>query len=243
MSFEFRDGTYIVTVHDVKYSLKDYPSVWPPTAFGLLLAESMTRESVRGKRVLELGAGSGFTSIVAMTLGAEKVTTLDINKEALIATTNNAKLNGVAEIDTRESDKFSALREEELFDVLIANPPTFPIDPQPMRNARYEFEAAGNDGRLILDAVLIEGREKLVDGGCLKLVTTSKEGFEITEKILDETWTSWEILREDLIPLADYYLEYVDEWLEGNKVEGNQPRLYDVEGMLYQKLYVIEATK
>ncbi len=53
-------------------------------------------EAVRGKRVIDLGCGSGIVGIAAMQAGAEAVTAIDIDPNALAATEVNAQANGVA---------------------------------------------------------------------------------------------------------------------------------------------------
>ena len=53
-------------------------------------------EAVRGKRVLDLGAGSGIVGIAAALAGAARVTACDIDPHAIAVLGLNATLNGVA---------------------------------------------------------------------------------------------------------------------------------------------------
>jgi predicted nicotinamide N-methyase len=53
-------------------------------------------DSVRGKRVLDYGAGGGLASIAAVRAGAAHVIACDLDPLALVAQEMNAKLNGVA---------------------------------------------------------------------------------------------------------------------------------------------------
>lgn len=53
-------------------------------------------QSLRGKRVLDYGCGSGILAIAAALLGAEHVAATDIDPQALTATADNAARNGVA---------------------------------------------------------------------------------------------------------------------------------------------------
>ncbi|OJU10667.1 MAG: hypothetical protein BGN86_00810 [Caulobacterales bacterium 68-7] len=52
-------------------------------------------ETVAGRRVLDLGCGSGLVAIAAALAGAEQVSAVDLDPRALIATRLNAHLNGV----------------------------------------------------------------------------------------------------------------------------------------------------
>lgn len=62
-----------------------------------------TPNEVAGKTVLDLGTGSGLTTIAAMKAGAASVLASDIDRMALASARLNAAANGVA-IDTTEED-------------------------------------------------------------------------------------------------------------------------------------------
>lgn len=66
-------------------------------ASGLVLVDWLARhpEWVRGKRVLDLGAGSGVAAIAAARAGAAQVVACDLDPLALAACRANAELNGV----------------------------------------------------------------------------------------------------------------------------------------------------
>jgi len=86
-------------------------------------------ELFSGKRVLEIGTGSGVISMYAAKLGAKKVVSTDINPTAV----KNARLNagrlgfgGIVEARLVPEDNptaFSVINEREVFDVIISNPP------------------------------------------------------------------------------------------------------------------------
>lgn len=52
-------------------------------------------ETVRGRRVLDLGAGSGIVGIAAAKSGAREVIAADIDRNAIVALSLNAAVNGV----------------------------------------------------------------------------------------------------------------------------------------------------
>jgi ribosomal protein L11 methyltransferase len=70
-----------------------------------------------GRRVLDVGTGSGVLAIAAARLGAHRVVAVDIDPEAVRAAAANAARNGVA-IDIRAGSLEAA---PEAFDVVIAN--------------------------------------------------------------------------------------------------------------------------
>ncbi|MCY1359492.1 Ribosomal protein L11 methyltransferase [compost metagenome] len=71
-------------------------------------------EWVRGKRVLDFGAGSGIAAIAAARAGAAEVVACDLDPLALDACRANAALNGV---ELSYSDDF--FKEEDRYDLII----------------------------------------------------------------------------------------------------------------------------
>jgi len=75
------------------------PPYWPWCwAGGLALAHHVAARpgTVRGKRVFDLGTGSGLVAIAAARAGAESVVACDADANAAMAARLNAGLNGVA---------------------------------------------------------------------------------------------------------------------------------------------------
>ncbi|HTV22019.1 MAG TPA: methyltransferase domain-containing protein [Polyangiaceae bacterium] len=88
-------------------------ALWPAA---IALAHELAARSVRGLRVLELGAGTGLPGIVAATLGAHVVQT-DRNAAALVVCRRNADRNGVA-LEQRAAD-WTAWLETDAYDLII----------------------------------------------------------------------------------------------------------------------------
>jgi predicted nicotinamide N-methyase len=74
---------------------------------------------VAGKRVLDLGSGSGLSAIAAAMAGAKSVLAADIDRLSLAATKLNAKANGV-EIETT-ADNLLAGRPGDFGTVLVGD--------------------------------------------------------------------------------------------------------------------------
>lgn len=75
-------------------------------------------EQVRGRRVLDLGAGSGLVGLTAVQGGARSVLAADIDPHAGAACRLNARLNGLA-LDTTTDDLLD-VRAALPFDVILA---------------------------------------------------------------------------------------------------------------------------
>lgn len=86
-------------------------------ASGLALARKILREPewVKGKKVLDFGAGSGVVACAAALAGAKEVVACDIDPVSLQATAANAALN---KVDVRLATDFFELHES--FDLVLA---------------------------------------------------------------------------------------------------------------------------
>ncbi|MDO4441658.1 MAG: 50S ribosomal protein L11 methyltransferase [Moraxella sp.] len=76
----------------------------PGLAFGTgyhattrLCLDWLSAQDLQDKVVIDYGCGSGVLGVAALLLGAKQVLAVDIDPQAILATTQNAKLNGVAD--------------------------------------------------------------------------------------------------------------------------------------------------
>lgn len=83
-----------------------------------------------GQKTLDAFAGSGAFGINAALRGGEAVT-FDISPEAVACAKKNAALNGVADkVDVRQGTLLECISDGETFDLITANPPLIPGDPE-----------------------------------------------------------------------------------------------------------------
>ncbi len=110
---------------DRPFSLDEVRRIWDHTAYwafcwasGQVLARFIldNPQWVKGKKVLDFGAGSGVVAIAAMKAGAREVIACDIDPHALISCRQNAKLNRVT---LTLSDDLFAIKDNDI-DLLIA---------------------------------------------------------------------------------------------------------------------------
>jgi release factor glutamine methyltransferase len=88
-----------------------------------ILADFALALSLRDKQVLELGAGSGFISLLLAREGAN-VTSSDVNTVAIATLQQNAQANGL-QVQGLHSDLFTAL-DPNTFECILINPPYYP---------------------------------------------------------------------------------------------------------------------
>lgn len=72
-----------------------------------------------GETVLDFGCGSGILGLGALLLGAEKMDGIDIDPQAMTATTNNAQLNGIPKESYRVTTETEDLDQD--YDRVVAN--------------------------------------------------------------------------------------------------------------------------
>lgn len=76
-----------------------------------------------GAAVLDYGCGSGVLAIAALALGASRAWAIDNDEQALIATRDNARLNGCeARIEVGAPESFPALRVDVVLANILAGP-------------------------------------------------------------------------------------------------------------------------
>lgn len=119
----------------------------PTTA---LCLEWLDGEDLHGKTVLDYGCGSGILAIAAVKLGASAVVATDIDPQALQATEENARRNGLAE------GTILAVLPEDLpqdqYDVVIANILSGPL----VKLAPDILARLKPGGRMALSGILAE---------------------------------------------------------------------------------------
>ncbi len=112
----------IISIEDEQQLLNSEQSRFPygivlwPSA--IALAHEVASRPLSGKRVLELGAGTGLPGIVAASLGARVVQT-ERQEVALHVAKLNAKENGLTAIEHSAAD-WTAWEDHSLYDFIIA---------------------------------------------------------------------------------------------------------------------------
>lgn len=161
-----------------------------PSDDSLLLADYLP--SIAGN-CLDMGSGTGFQSLIMARNGAQKVIAADINKAAIPAIQENAKLNQFEKaIEARESNLFGRIPEK--FDFIAFNPPYVESE-----NFKWLEVDGGKKGREILDRFLAEVRNHLNEKGICIFLQTDLNGMKETEAILKKQKLDFEILgKKDL---------------------------------------------
>lgn len=162
-----------------RLSLRVNPSVLIPRPETEQLVECVL-EWCRGRERLsavDVGTGSGAIAISLAVEGPfERVVGVDISPPALNVAHENAKEAGAdGKVDLRVGSLFDALRREERFDVVVANPPYIAsgeLDSLPAEVREWEPPVAlyaGPAGSEVIERIVDEAPRHLREAGLLAL--------------------------------------------------------------------------
>lgn len=112
------------------------PGVFHPGYFFStnLLIRFLSEKELQGKRLLELGAGSGLVGFYAAKNGAE-VTVTDINPSAIEGLRLNAQANQLP-VTVLQADLLEGITLSD-FDYVVINPPYYPKNPANMAEVAF----------------------------------------------------------------------------------------------------------
>jgi release factor glutamine methyltransferase len=151
-----------------------------------------TLPDVRGKKVLEIGCGSGIISLFAALRGAKSVDAVDINPHAINNTNANFERHGVRNAKAFYSDLFSEVNGRR-YDLIIFNLPYHGNKPQDILENGVADEGYEMMKRFIADLPMHMENNGIADIGFstsgdtkLLLKQFEKSGLEIVEKYSDE---------------------------------------------------------
>ena len=217
-------------VKGIEIKLVKDRKIYMPSAATKLIAENL--HDVDGLRVLDLGTGSGILAILASKLGARSVVATDVSERAIRIARRNAEINHV-EIDFRAGDLFDPV-EDELFDLIISNPP---MTPSPTQLPRFTW--GGVDGRLVLDRVIDGTPNHLRGGGRLLIPVVSLVGIGRAYQALLERGLTPRILDYQVHPFG----KTLHRLLDHLKSLPDSDYFYDNLGRACWRIVLFEAIK
>ena len=163
-------SNYPVTIGGRDLALASMPGVFSGDGLDVGTALLLTNlPELTGKRVLDLGCGSGVIGIAAALANAASVTMTDVDLLAVAAARENIARTGLRNVSAVASDLYSAIHAQR-FDVILCNPP---------------FHAGQRIDRDIADAIVRQAPAVLDDGGQIVLVANR---FLAYDRALRETF-------------------------------------------------------
>jgi len=181
------------------------PSVFHPGLLGTtrVLLDFISKMHLEGKRVLELGAGSGLLALWCSRAGAI-TSASDINAAAIESMQKSAEANQLS-LQLYHSDLFDQIPKQG-FDFILINPPFYPRVPQ---NDRERAFFCGSDFEYF-QRLFAEIQDYIAPGGTAYMILTddcdllrihqlaSGHGIQFiqreTKKVLGETQMIFELM-------------------------------------------------
>ncbi len=127
-----------------------------PTTF--LCMQWLDRAELQGKTLIDYGCGSGILGIAALLLGASKVIGVDTDPQALAATRDNAKRNGIdpQRIETYFPEQLPAPSEADIIVANILAGPLHELAPKLSQLTRPQ-------GQIVLSGILVNQADALAE--------------------------------------------------------------------------------
>lgn len=159
------------------------PTVFHPRYFitSEFFASVIGQLDLRGKRVADVGTGSGILALAAARAGAANVTAIDINPNAALGAAENARANGLGNRVTAVcSNLLSAVAPCEIFDVIVSSPPSFPGEPRDIADRAWHAGPNYRDVASLFD----QARERLAPGGTLYILLSSDSDLDLFRALM-----------------------------------------------------------
>ena len=154
-----------------------------------------------GRRVLDLGTGTGAVALAAARCGAASVTAVDLSLRSVAAAWLNTRLHRVS-CRVYRGDLGAPVAGER-FDVILANPPYVPAASTVLpRHRMSRCWDGGLDGRALLDRICAEGPALLAPQGTMLVVHSAVCDEDITRKRFADAGLQAEVLTRRTVPFG-----------------------------------------
>jgi release factor glutamine methyltransferase len=181
------------------------PTVFHPRYFmsSECFAKFVDTLDLSGKRVADIGTGSGILALAAARAGAENVVATDINPNAAVTAAENARTNGVGDhVVAVCTNLLSALAPRPLFDVILSSPPKHAGEPRDLADRGWH---AGQNYRDIA-ALFDQSRERLKPGGRLYVMVSSHSDLRLLGSLVDRAGFQASLVHKRSIFIDSFFI-------------------------------------
>jgi release factor glutamine methyltransferase len=167
----------------------------------MLTAVMRDGDHARGRRVLDVGTGSGALAVAAARAGAASVDAVDLSHRSVAAARLNSRLHR-AGVRVHRGDLFAPVAGRR-FDLVLSNPPYVPAESGVLpRHRKARCWDAGPDGRALLDRICAGVCDVLAPGGRVLLVHSALCRTESTVDALIRAGLEAEVLMRGRVPFG-----------------------------------------
>jgi methylase of polypeptide subunit release factors len=161
------------------------PTVFHPRFFvsSERFADFIDHLDLRGKRVIDVGTGTGILALAAARAGADSVVAADINPNAALNAAENARSNGLGNrVAGICSNLLGAFAPRPLFDVILSSPPKHAGEPRDLTDRGWHAGPAYRDVAPLFD----QARACLKPDGRLYVMVSSDSDLDLFGKLIDK---------------------------------------------------------
>ncbi|NJE25912.1 methyltransferase domain-containing protein [Thermococcus sp. MV5] len=169
--------------------IKLHPQVYEPAEDTFLLARNLKVKE--GDIALDVGTGTGIIALL-MARKASFVLGVDVNPIAIELAKENAKINGITNVQFKLSNLFENVTEK--FDIITFNAPYLPGEAEEPIDLAL---VGGKTGREVLDSFLEQFDNYLRKKGVVQIVQSSITGIEETLRKLESKGFNPEITAKE----------------------------------------------
>jgi HemK-related putative methylase len=173
------------TSHAAGLRLTVPPTVFHPRFFltSEYFAAFIAGLDLAGKRVVDVGTGTGILALAAARSGAASVLAIDINPKATEAAAENASANGLASRVTAVcSDLFAGVAPHLRFDVILSNPPFFSGEPRDLADRAWNAGPGCRDIAQLFE----QARARLAPGGVMYMILSSHADLKLFDALIEQ---------------------------------------------------------
>jgi release factor glutamine methyltransferase len=166
------------------FRLKVRPTVFHPGWFpsSKFFARYISQLDLTGKRVADVGTGSGILALAAARAGAANIVAVDINPNAARTAAENAHANGLGgRVMALCSNALSALAPRPIFDVILMAPPIHAGEPLDLADRALQAGPQYRDIALFFE----QARERLAPDGCAYILMSSDSDRAALHTLID----------------------------------------------------------
>ena len=183
------------TSYAAGFRLSVRPTVFHPKFFisSEKFASFLDTLDLTGKRVCEIGTGSGILALAAARAGAANVVATDINPNASLSANENAHANGLGDRVTGVCmNLMAAMAPQPLFDVILSSPPKHAGEPKDLTDRGWHAGPAYRD----IKALFEQARERLKPDGRIYLMLSSDTDLDLFASLIAKAGFSQRKLKE-----------------------------------------------
>jgi release factor glutamine methyltransferase len=138
---------------------------------------------LKGKRVIDVGTGTGILALAAARAGAEHVVAADINPNAALNANENARANKLGDrVSGVCSNLLAALAPRPVFDVILSSPPKHAGEPRNLTDRGWHAGPAYRDVAALFD----QARKCLKPDGRMYVMVSSDSDLDLFGKLIDK---------------------------------------------------------